>query len=321
MEALSAPVGGRQQRRLHLAPVGHARLPVLVGVELAGDAVLVEVAAILPEHLVRQGLGPRHPVAGHAALEPAGAAAVLHGIDLRLRPVLHEAAAEDAAVVRHVAVEIRGAFPGADGGQMLGLQRRRLPLVLGIVGDAVEADLAVRPGLHARPVDALRKILCLAQRPDVDDAGRAPRAAAVDPDADVPVGHPFLRIDDLPALILVGRAGRHVGLVGAHAPPLVGVEVLEVQPLAVGPIGHDHRIFAVGDRPVDVASQHQAVVHRDRHVPIDSHPIADLALLAVVHACPRRSVLLQLVVRRPRGRRDLGARYGGARRRPSAPNR
>ena len=91
-------------------------------------------------------------------------------VDLRLRPVLHEAAAEDAAVMRHVAVEIGGAFPQADRGEMLGLQRRGLPLVLGVVGDAVEADLAVRPGLHAGPVDALRQVLRLAQRPDVDDA-------------------------------------------------------------------------------------------------------------------------------------------------------
>jgi hypothetical protein len=187
-------------------------------------------------------------------------------------------------VVRHVAVEIGGPFPGADRGQMLGLQRRRLPLVLGVIGDAVEPDLAVRPGLRAGPVDALRQVLRLAQRPDVDDASRAAGAAAIDANADVTVGHPFLRIDHLPALILVGRAGRHVRMIGAHAPPLIGVKVLEVQPLAVGPIGHDHRILAVAGRPIDVASQNDAVVHGDRHVPIDPHSIADFTFLAVIHA-------------------------------------
>src|SRR5262249_17276636 len=45
MQALAAPVGGRQKRRLHLRPVGHARLPVLAGVEPVRQAVLVEIAA------------------------------------------------------------------------------------------------------------------------------------------------------------------------------------------------------------------------------------------------------------------------------------
>src|SRR6185437_9872864 len=172
-----------------------ARLPVLVGVELAREAVLVEVAAVLAELFLGQRLRPRHPVAVHAALEAARAAAVLHGVDLRTRPVLHEAAAEDAAVMRHVAVEVGGALPGADRGEVLRLQRRRLPLVLGVIGDAVEADLAVRPRLYAGPVDALRQVLRLAQRPDVDDAGRAAGAARVDTDADIAVRHPFLRVD------------------------------------------------------------------------------------------------------------------------------
>jgi hypothetical protein len=186
-------------------------------------------------------------------------------------------------MVRHVAKEIGGSLPNANRGEMLGLQRGRLPLVLGIIGDAIEADFAVRPRLHAGPIDALRQILRLAQRPDVDDAKRATRAAAVDTDANIAVRHPFLRIDDLPVLIFVGRAGRHVRLVGAHSPPLIGVEIFEVQPLAVGPISHDHGIFAIGDRPVDVASQHQAVFHFDRHIPVDLHPVADFTFFTVFH--------------------------------------
>src|SRR5262245_16727218 len=35
MQALAAPVGGRKERRLDLAPIGHAGAPVFVGVELA----------------------------------------------------------------------------------------------------------------------------------------------------------------------------------------------------------------------------------------------------------------------------------------------
>jgi hypothetical protein len=129
----------------------------------------------------------------------------------------------------------------------------------------------------------LRLIVRLAQRPDVDHAGRAARAAAIDADADIAIRHPFLWIDHLPALILIGGVGRHVGLVGAHPVPLAFVEILEMQPFAVGPISHDDGIFPLGDRPVDVASQHQAVVHLDRHIPVDPHAIADFALFAVVH--------------------------------------
>ena len=151
MQALPAPIGGREQGHFHLVPVRHTRLPELVGVELARQTILVKIAPILAEFLFRQSLRSRHPVAGHAALEAPRAAPVLQRINLRLRPTLDEATAEDAAMMRHVAIEIGGAFPGANGGEVLGLQRGRLPLVLGVVGDAVEADLAVRPGLLRRP--------------------------------------------------------------------------------------------------------------------------------------------------------------------------
>src|SRR5436190_6512131 len=180
MQPLSAPVGGGEQRRLHLCPVRHARLPVGVGVELARDTVLVKVAPVAAELLVGERLRPRHPVAVHAALETAPAATILHGIDLRLRPVLNEATVEDATVVRHIAVKIGRAFPDADGREVFGLQRRGLPLVLPVIGNAVEADLAVRPGLRAAPLDTAREVLRFAQRPDVDYAGRATRPAAVD---------------------------------------------------------------------------------------------------------------------------------------------
>jgi hypothetical protein len=160
---------------------------------------------------------------------------MLQRIDLVLRPALGEAVAEDAAVVRHVAVEIGGALPQADRGEVLRLQRRALPLVLGVIGDAVQSDLAVRPRLHAGPLDALRQILRFAKRPDVDHTGRTSGAAAVDADHDIIVRHPLLRVDHLPALILVGRTGRHVGADFAHPLPLLAVKIVEVQPLAVGP--------------------------------------------------------------------------------------
>src|SRR5690606_22817639 len=111
-----------QKRHLDLVPVGHSRLPVFVGVELARDAIFVKVASVLAELFIAERFRTGDPVAGHATLEATRAAAVLQGVDLRARPVLHEAAAEYSSVMRHVAVEVGGAFPGADGGQMFGLQ-------------------------------------------------------------------------------------------------------------------------------------------------------------------------------------------------------
>jgi hypothetical protein len=171
-------------------------------------------------------------------------------------------------------------------GEVLRLQGGGLPLVLGEVGDAVEPHLAVGPRLHARPVDADGEVLGLPQRPDVDDALGGARAAAVHADDDVAVRDPLLRVDDLPDLVLVGRSGRHVRVFLAHEVPLVGIAVLEVQLLAVGTEGHDHGVGALGGRPVDVGTQRDAVVHHDRHVPVDEHAVAKLGLLPVSHVSP-----------------------------------
>src|SRR5262249_32029128 len=220
----------------------------------------------------------------HAAAVAARADAVLHGLDLHVVPVLQERA-ENAAVMAHVAVKVRRPFPDADGGEVLGIEARDLPLVHGVIGNAVESDLAVRPRLLAAPFDALGEILRLARRPQFDVAGRAAAAARIDAHAGVAVRHPFLRVDHLPVLIFVGRPVGYVGVVFHHAPPRGLVAVLEMEPLAVGAVGHDHRVFAALDRPEDVGTQHDAVLHRDRHVPVDLHPVADFAHFAIGHGC------------------------------------
>jgi hypothetical protein len=48
----------------------------------------------------------------------------------------------------HVTIEINGAFPNTDGREMLRLQRRSLPLVLAVIRNSIEANLAVRPRLE-----------------------------------------------------------------------------------------------------------------------------------------------------------------------------
>ena len=166
---------------------------------------------------------------------------------------------------------------------MLGLQARDLPLVDGVVGDAAQADFAVRPRLHAGPFHAIIVVLGLARRPVLDVSGRTAAAARIDAHDDIAIRHPFLRIADFPALVLVGGAPHHIGVLLGHAIPGGLVAVFEMQPLAVGTMAEQHRVTALSDRPEHVAAQHEPVVHRDRHVPIDPHAVADFADLTIAH--------------------------------------
>jgi len=99
------------------------------------------------------------------------------------------------------------------------LQAGDLPLVHGVIGDAVQPDLTIAPGLDAGPFDAVVEVLRLPRRPKVDVSGRAAAAARVDPDAHVAFRHPLLDVDDLPVLILVGRVRRHIRMVFHHPVP------------------------------------------------------------------------------------------------------
>ena len=158
MQALAAPVGGREQRHLDLRPVRHARLPDTRRCRACargsprrsrGDWRRVPLPISVS--------GPDTQSPFMRLLKPRLPRPFCTRVDLRASTSLARSRAEDAAVMRHVAVEVGGALPQADRGEMLGLQRGGLPLVLGVVGDAVQADLAVRPRLHAGPVDAVAR--------------------------------------------------------------------------------------------------------------------------------------------------------------------
>ena len=153
-------------------------------------------------------LGQRHRagdrLAGHDAFGAAVADAVLHARDLARMPAVEEIA-QDAAVAIKLAVKIGRAFPDAQRGQMRRLQRADLPLVHGVIGNAVDADFAVAPALRAGPFDAVVKVLRLARRPDVESARRAPGAARVDAHQNISVRNPFLRVDQFPVLVFIAR--------------------------------------------------------------------------------------------------------------------
>src|SRR5262249_971276 len=157
--------------------------------------------------------------------------------------------------------------PDAHGGEVRWLQHRDLPLVHRVIRDTVGADLAVAPRLTGRPLDALVEVARLLRRPEVDAARRAAAPARIHADAGIAIGHPLLGIDDLPVLILVGRSGDDVRVLLGHAAPLIGIEILEVEPLAVRTVRDDDGIFPGADRAEDVGPEHEAVRERNRDVP------------------------------------------------------
>ncbi len=75
-----------------------------------------------------------------------------------------------------------------------------------------------------------------------------------------------------------------------HDVPGARIAVLKRKIFRVGPISKNDRIAAVLYGAENIGAQDEAVVHPDRHVPIDPHAVADFrALLQRGHACPPRS--------------------------------
>ncbi len=174
-------------------------------------------------------------------------------------------------MVGAVAVEVGGALPHAHGGQVRRVQGGHVPLVHRVVGDPVQAHLPGAPRLRRRPLDALVQVLGLPAGKGVEQARRPARSPRVHPDAGVAVRHPLLRVDDLPVLVDVARPAGDVRVPLRHEPPLVGVPLLEGEPLRVGAVAQDHRVAPRALRPEHVGPQHHAVTGRHRHVALDHH--------------------------------------------------
>jgi len=86
------------------------------------------------------------------------------------------------------------------------------------------------------------------------------------------------RVDDLPALVLVARARRHVRVLPGHPLPRTRVAFLKCKTLGIRTVSQNYRVPAALHRPIDVGTQDQAVIHRNRHVPVDPHAVPDFAL-------------------------------------------
>ena len=274
VQPLPAPVRRRQHRHRDARQVG-AAFAIPLGVGLALEHRAPHVFAVVLQFGLAQRLGAAGEFSGDRMLAATLTDAMLHRLDLHLLPVLAEGAGDAAMAVR-LAIGIVPALPGADRGQVRRLGRGDTPLVARVVGNAVEPDLAVAPGLNRRPFDAQVEVTRLARIVVGQVSRRAARTSGVDADADIAVRHPLLRIDHLPVLVLVGRAGERVRILARHDVPGRLVAFLEGEALAVRPVGHQHRVAALGDRPEDVGAQHQPVVHGDGHIPVDAHAVAGL---------------------------------------------
>src|SRR5919197_2272931 len=201
MQTLAAPIPCGKKRHRHLRPYRRARLVVIV-IQRMSEDFFAKVAAISAQLCFGERLWSADKLAGTAAAGAALAVSVLYGLYLHVVPVRPEAA-ENTAVVGHVAIPIRRSFPDAHRGEMRRLKRRHMPLVDSVVRNAVESHLAVAPWLRARPFDAVVEILGLARREVIDISGRGAAAARVHSHARVALRHPLLRIDDFPALELI----------------------------------------------------------------------------------------------------------------------
>ena len=285
MQAHAAPVRRRQQRRGDVGELRRARGVVIVN-QATAPRLARNVGTIFFQLLFRQGLRSGHQLARDHASGAAFAHSVLHARHLARIPARQEVG-ENPTVTAELAVIVGRAFPDAQRGEMRRAERGHLPLVHGVIGDAVDADFAVAPGLRAGPLDAPIEILRLAWRPHVEMAGRTPGAARVDAHAGIAVRHPFLRIDQFPVLIFVARPLQHLGRGLGQARPIALVAFLERQPLGVWPVAENDRMLPRSLRPEHIGPQHHAVVHGDRRVPIDLHAVS--AATRLVHVSPHPS--------------------------------
>ena len=116
------------------------------------------IGAVAGEFVVYQRLRPGDPFACHDAIRAARADAMLHARYLTRMPAV-EKITYNAAVTTQLSIVVRRPLPDAHRRQMGRPECADIPLVHRIIRNAVDADLAIAPGLCARPFNALVKVL------------------------------------------------------------------------------------------------------------------------------------------------------------------
>ncbi len=280
--SLPAPVAGGQERDGDRVP---RRGPLLV--EAVEQPVAAHVTGVVGpvqrQLLVGERLRSRHQLTGVGRAAGPVAETVLHGADRPPVPDV-DGGAHDPAVVVHVAVEVGQALPRDHRREVRRLQTRHQPLVDREVRDAEQPDLAAAPRLGPRPLDAVVEVAGATHGIGVDVARRPSPATRIDAYDGVTVRHPVLRVGRLPGRVAGARPLGHLGMRGDQAVPRVGVAVLEAEALAVRAVGDQGRVRSVVRRTEHVGPEDDAVVHRQRDVPLDAHAVAHLALVTHLQA-------------------------------------
>ena len=250
---------------------------VVAVVESVRPDVGGQVSPLRGELFLRQRLRSGGQPARAPVRQAPGALAVLVADHAAGIPEVGEDVAEDPAVVGDIAVEILGAFPDDDGGQVRWLQRGDQPLGHGVVGDAAEPDLAAAPRLGGGPLDGLVEVRGLLGGEAVEVAAGPAGAARVHPHDRVTVGHPLLGVHHLPDHVLARRGVQDLRVPGCQLVPCGPVAVAEVDALPVRSHGHDHRCRGLACGPEDVRGQDDPVRHGDLDVPLDEHPVGSVS--------------------------------------------
>ena len=168
VQANPAPVTGRKERRFDLAVIGNSR-SVKVVHPLAILGVEVGLSAVARQLFVTQCDVTSDRPAIVRIFFSALTNTVLHRLDLSQIPAAEEVA-QDTAVTAQFSVIVGRTFPRAHGRKVRRLQRCRLPLVHGVVRDAVQPHFARAPSLLSGPLNAFVLVLRLESRPDVEEA-------------------------------------------------------------------------------------------------------------------------------------------------------
>src|SRR5579864_1181365 len=93
-----------------------------------GHDFVAKFATITNQFILRKRFGPGYRFPRHLASLAVFAESMLHALHLRFLPERPEGA-HDAAMMRHVAVPLRRAFPRAHSSQMRWLLRSHMPLI------------------------------------------------------------------------------------------------------------------------------------------------------------------------------------------------
>ena len=119
-----------------------------------------------------------------------------------------------------------------------------MPLIDRVIGNAVQTDIAVGPGLNAGPLDALVEVSRLARREVIDITGRSAGSPGVHAYTDIAKRNPFFRVNHFPVLVFIGRSERDVRVTCDHVLPGARIAFLKGQSLRV-----DRRSEARADFP------------------------------------------------------------------------